>query len=93
MPKPNPGISKEECLAELRRVAALTNRRDLPLSLFKEHARFGERPFRRHFGSWIKAVQAAGLDHVRSNVAVPLPDLAGHFLRAAIELQRIPGVS
>ena len=27
--KPNPGFSKDECLAELRRVAELTQRRDL----------------------------------------------------------------
>lgn len=91
--KPNPGFSRDECLAELRRVAELTQRRDLTRPLFLAHARFGERPLVRHFGSWIGALKAAGLDHKRSNEPVPLPELAAHFLRAAIDLNRIPGVS
>lgn len=54
-------VSKEECIADLRRVAAQLGVEIVTLALYKRHGRFAPNPFARHFGNWIGALEAAGL--------------------------------
>jgi hypothetical protein len=58
---PNP-YSREDCVEELRRIAALLGRNDLSSKTFSRHARFGDKVVRRAFGSWKNALDEAGLE-------------------------------
>jgi hypothetical protein len=55
--------SNEAILAELRRVAALVPDRAFLESDFDRLGRVGRNTIRRRFGSWFKALDAAGLTH------------------------------
>jgi hypothetical protein len=54
-------VSAEEALADLKRVAALLNARTVSVVQYREHGRFSESPYTRHFGGWVQALRAAGL--------------------------------
>lgn len=58
--KPN-WISKEECLDDLRRVAALLNKSVVTVSEYRQFGRFSEAPFGRIFGGLVAALCEAGL--------------------------------
>lgn len=55
------GVSREEAIADLRRVAAELGVRDLSLSLYRARGKYSEKPFVHHFGGWLGALAAAGL--------------------------------
>ncbi len=55
--------SDEAILTELRRVAALVPDGVFLESTFEKLGRVGRNTIRRHFGSWFKALDAAGLAH------------------------------
>lgn len=70
--KPTP-ISEDDCIRELKRVAALLNRKDLSSKLFNKHAKFSCKPVIIRFGSWHNALQKAGLELCeKSKKEVPL---------------------
>lgn|GEM_PF-367798 len=54
-------VTKEILLDELRRVAAIAPRVSLTYHVYKTNGgTFSRKPFKSHFGSWTKAVNAAG---------------------------------
>lgn len=55
-----------ELLAELSRVAALLNHSTVTIDQFNEHAKFHSSTLARRFGSWFKALDAAGLPRTRN---------------------------
>lgn len=55
-------VSKEQCLLDLRRVAASLAKSTVTREEYLEYGRFSERPFVRLFGSWSTALVEAGLD-------------------------------
>ncbi len=55
-------ISREECLADLRRAASQLNKNCMSIKEYKQSGQFTEGPFYRHFGTWAAAVNAAGLE-------------------------------
>jgi len=67
----NKGASNEELLAELRRVAQLLGKSSMTYEEFRSHGRYSDRFLERRFGSWNKALEAAGLE-VRKRVNIPV---------------------
>jgi hypothetical protein len=57
----NKTVSKEEIIAELRRVSEILNQQVFSRDEFIKHACFGDAVIRKSFGTWHKAMQAAGL--------------------------------
>jgi len=57
-----PKISREECVAEMKKVAALLGQRQLSSNEFTRHARFTAGPVIRRFGSWQEALKESGLE-------------------------------
>jgi hypothetical protein len=83
----------EECVEELRRVAAGLGRRYLTAREFTRLGRLSAVRVVRVFRSWHAALQAAGLEPSPNfKREVPLSTLAGDFLRAAIDLARVPSL-
>jgi hypothetical protein len=54
-------VPATEALADLQRVAATLKVNELSLALYRTHGKFSEKPFVQHFGSWLNALAAAGL--------------------------------
>ena len=54
-------ISKEKLLNDLKRVANLINQQTVTAAIYTQKGKFGVNTFRRRFGSWNKALDAAGL--------------------------------
>ena len=59
-------VPDDELLAELLRVAGLLNRSTVTIDQFNEHAKFHSATLARRFGSWFKALDAAGLPRTRN---------------------------
>lgn len=53
-------------LAELQRVATLMEKGTVTIDQFNEHAKFHSSTLSRRFGSWFKALDAAGLKKTRN---------------------------
>lgn len=58
------GWQADQIVEELRRVAGLLNRQTLIVDDFKKHATIGADAVRARFGTWPKALRAAGLEPV-----------------------------
>lgn len=54
-------VSSAEALLDLQRVASLLAANSLSLSQYRSHGKYSERPFLKHFGSWLAALTAASL--------------------------------
>lgn len=67
-----PKVSREDCLAEMNRVAVLLGQRQLSSKEFSRHAKFTAKPVINRFGSWEKALEEAGLE-VRDKVKLDKP--------------------
>jgi hypothetical protein len=55
------GVSREQVLADLRRVATELGICEISLPLYRSRGKYSEKPVVRHFGSWVNALAAAGL--------------------------------
>ena len=58
---PGAPVSTEELLADIRRVAQLAQTNIVTMSMYAERGKYHEATLQRRFGSWNKAVAAAGL--------------------------------
>ena len=59
-------VPNEELIGELQRVAALLSRHSVTIDQFNEHGKFHSTTLSRRFGSWFKALEAAGLEKTRN---------------------------
>jgi hypothetical protein len=59
-------VPDDELLGELRRVARMLEKDSVTIDLFNEHAKFNSSTLSRRFGSWFKALEAAGLKRTRN---------------------------
>lgn len=91
---PNPGVSRAECLADIKRVAKLLDAASLSAKQYRKHGKYpGLKPIYRHFQSWRKAARAAGLDpSPYEQVQIPFEDRVRDFLAVAVDLGRIPTI-
>lgn len=89
----NPAIAGAECIAELKRIAAIVGRNYITLKEFNTHARFSKRPLVRNFGSFTAALAHAGLESSPNRFEeTPFATLAGEFERIVGEVGRIPSI-
>ncbi|OIQ88399.1 HNH endonuclease [mine drainage metagenome] len=56
----------KELIDELRRIAELLKRNSVTIDQFNEHGKFHSTTLSRRFGSWFKALEAAGLEKTRN---------------------------
>jgi len=85
----NRELTNEQVLADLQRVAKALGKKTLT---FKEYVRHGictSRMFTGRFGSWNKALEAAGLE-VRRRINIPTEELFNNLARVWQELGRQP---
>lgn len=61
MPR-NRGLTSEELLEDLQRVAQVMGKKSVSFGEYRRHGRCGSETLRLRFGSWNKALSAAGLE-------------------------------
>ncbi len=62
----NLALSAEECISDLKEVARLLGKNAVTRQEYAEHGKYSPGPFIRHFGSWFKALDCAGLERTRT---------------------------
>jgi predicted restriction endonuclease len=82
-------IPDDELLAELRRVAKLLDQSSVTIDRFNEHAKFHSTTLARRFGSWFKALDAAGLPRTR-NLNITNEKLFENLVSVWLKLGRQP---
>jgi 5-methylcytosine-specific restriction endonuclease McrA len=60
------GVSDEEVIADVKRVAAELQKTSLTYDEYKKRGKYSDTLFRRRFGSWRKALELAGVDLTRT---------------------------
>lgn len=91
-----PDYSDEALLAELRRVANIACTSRLTVAEFSKHSKAGITTFRRRFGSWPAALEAAGLLNLYNAIpsATKSRTLARQMLDGEMiaEIRRVAGI-
>lgn len=82
-------VPNGELIAELRRVAELLDRGSVTIDQFNEHGKFHSSTLARRFGSWFKALDAAGL-HKTRNLHVTNDQLLENLVSVWLKLGRQP---
>ena len=82
-------VPNDELIAELRRVAELLDRSSVTIDQFNEHGRFHSSTLSRRFGSWFKALDAAGLQKTR-NLHLTNEQLLENLVAVWLKLGRQP---
>lgn len=84
------GLSNEELLSDLRRVASKLGRDTVTISEYTEHGLGHATTIQRRFRSWVKALEDAGLKPSRSRIGIPNEELFGNLRAVWISLGRQP---
>lgn len=82
-------IPNDELILEIRRIAILLNRPSVTIDQFNEHGKFHSTTLSRRFGSWFKALEAAGLEKTR-NLHITNEQLFENLTTAWLKLGRQP---
>lgn len=85
----NLGMTREELLADLRRVAADLRKDSVTIEEYRAHGRWSPNPFQLRFGSWFSALDEAGLARTR-NLGITDEDLFENLEEVWIRLARQP---
>jgi len=85
----NRDVPNKVLIEELRRVAGLLNRSTVTIEQFNEHAKFHSTTLSRRFGSWLKALEAAGLEKSR-NLHLTNEQLFENLVAVWLKLGRQP---
>jgi hypothetical protein len=84
-------LSVDECVLELKRVAELVGSKTLKTADLADHSSYSSYRIVRACGGWNKALSMAGLLSTPNyRQRIPIEILARSFLRAVIDLERIP---
>ena len=83
-------MQPEDVVGELTRVANLLGRRTLSRREFARHGKLSASVVERTFGSWNKALSAAGLQVTTTYFSLTEEDLAAEFERVRQELDKVP---
>lgn len=87
------GLSNEELLADMRRVAQILGRETVTLAEYTQNGRGHCSTIQRRFGSWFKALEHAGLQPSRSPIGITDESLFENLRIVWIELGRQPSYS
>lgn len=82
-------VPDDELLSELRRIATLLSPETVTIDRFNEHAKFHSTTLSRRFGSWFKALDAAGLPRTR-NLNLTTEQLFENLVAVWLKLGRQP---
>ena len=82
-------IPKKELIADLKRVAK-DLRKSPTIDEYNERGSYHSTTLTRHFGSWPKALKAAGLSETRSPLNIPKEELFQNLQEVWIKLGRQP---
>lgn len=85
----NRNVPSERLIDELRRVATLLNRESVTIDQFNEHGALHSATLSRRFGSWFKALEAAGLRKTR-NLHLTNEQLLENLVAVWLKLGRQP---
>lgn len=84
------GITNEELVAELKRIALKLNKVVLKRSDNDEHGKYGTTTYIRRFGSWFKALEKSGLEKSRTPMNLPEEELFRNLEEIWVRLGRQP---
>jgi hypothetical protein len=84
------GSSDEDALADLRRCADQLGRDTLTMAEYEQYGKAHPSMFQRRFGSWPKALEAAGLKPSRSRIGISNEELFENLRALWMELGRQP---
>ncbi len=84
------GITNEELVAELKRIALKLNKVALKRSDNDEQGKYGTTTYIRRFGSWFKALEKAGLEKTRTPMNLPEEELFENLEEIWVRLGRQP---
>ena len=82
-------VPDDELVAELRRVAGVLGKNAVTIDQFNDHATFHSSTLFRRFGSWFKALEAAGLEKTR-NLNLTNEQLFENLVSVWLKLGRQP---
>ncbi|MBI3431783.1 MAG: HNH endonuclease [Hydrogenophilales bacterium] len=89
----NRGISDEELLADLRRGASEIGRDTITASEYADVGKVHPSTFQRRFGSWVRALELAGLKPSRSKIGITDDELMENIEAMWVSLGRQPRYS
>lgn len=84
------GITNEELIADLKRIALTLNKKALNRTEYDEHGKYGTTTYLRRFGSWFNALEKAGLEKTRTPMNLPEEELFKNLEEIWIKLGRQP---
>ena len=84
------GITDEELLTELKRVALELNKTAVNREENDERGKYGTTTYIRRFGSWFNALEKAGLEKTRTPMNLPEENLFQNLEEIWIKLGRQP---
>ena len=85
--------SDDELIEDLRNVAHFLKKNTVTLSEYNEYGRFHATTLTRHFGSWFKCLELAGLAPSRSKIGISDEELYEDIERVWIKLGKQPSYS
>ncbi|MCL4551761.1 MAG: HNH endonuclease [Bacteroidetes bacterium] len=80
--------TEKELLDDLVRVAKLLNTQTLTKNQYEEYGNYHSTTFHRRFGSWLNAIEKAGLDAQRKNKKISEKDLIKDLKKVAKKLHQ-----
>lgn len=84
------GITDEELVADLKRIALELNKKALNRTDNDEKGKYGTTTYIRRFGSWFNALEKAGLEKTRTPMNLPEEELFKNLEEIWIKLGRQP---
>lgn len=84
------GITDDELITELKRVALKLNKTALNRVDNDDHGKYGTTTYIRRFGSWFNALEKAGLEKTRTPMNLPEEELFKNLEEIWIKLGRQP---
>lgn len=89
----NRGINDEELLSDLRRCATEIGRDTITFAEYAEVGKVHPSTFQRRMGSWVRALELAGLKPSRSKIGIPDDELMENIKAIWVSLGRQPRYS
>lgn len=87
------GISDEDLISDMRRCANEIGRNTITLAEYEEIGKVHPSTFQRRFGSWVRALELAGLEPSRSKIGITNDDLMENLETMWLSLGRQPRYS
>lgn len=89
----NRGVSDDDLLSDLRRCASEIGRETITAAEYESIGKVHSSTFQRRFGSWVKALEMAGLKPSRSKIGITNDELMENIKTIWVSLGRQPRYS